>query len=123
MNTIKGNFRRVGRGLLLAGLMGVLGSDVILPFAAAATQGAQPKINRTLPGLKAGTLTIMTDTTAQIDSVSYPLAPGIVIENQSGSPMPLSTGWQKLLRYPVHVQYWIASGQAAIIQMIVYIPS
>ena len=123
MNTIRGNFRRVGRGLLLAGLMGVLGSDVILPFAAAATQEAQPKINRSLPGLKAGTLTIMTDTTAQIDSVSYPLAPGIVIENQSGSPMPLSTGWQKVLRYPVHVQYWLASGQTGIIQMIVNLPS
>ena len=123
MNTIRDNFRRAGRGVLLAGLIGILASHVILPFAAAATQGDQSKINRTLPGLKAGTLTIMTDTTAQIDSVSYPLAPGIVIENQSGSPMPLSTGWQKLLRYPVHVQYWIASGQAAIIQMIVYIPS
>ncbi len=123
MNTTRDNFRRVGRGLLLAGLMGVFGSDVILPFAAAATQGAQPRIDRTLPGLKTGTLTIMTDTTAKIDSVSYPLAPGIVIENQSGSPMPLSTGWQKLLRYPVHVQYWLASGQAAIIQMIVYLPS
>ena len=123
MNTIRGNFRRVGRGVLLAGLMGLLGSDVILPFAAAATQAGQPKINRTLPGLKTGTLTIMTDTTAKIDNVSYPLATEIVIENQSGSPMPLSTGWQKLLRYPVHVQYWIASGQAAIIQMIVYIPS
>jgi len=123
VNTIRDNFRRAGRGVLLAGLIGILASHVILPFAAAATQGDQSKINRTLPGLKAGTLTIMTDTTAQIDSVSYPLAPGIVIENQSGSPMPLSTGWQKLLRYPVHVQYWIASGQAAIIQMIVYIPS
>ena len=123
MNTIRGNFRRVGRGLLLAGLMGVLGSDVILPFAAAATQEAQPKINRSLLGLKAGTLTIMTDTTAKIDNVSYPLATGIVIENQSGSPMPLSTGWQKVLRYPVHVQYWLASGQTGIIQMIVNLPS
>ena len=79
MNTIRDNFRRVGRGVLLAGLMGLLGSDVILPFAAAATQGVQPKINRTLPGLKTGTLTIMTDTTAKIDNVSYPLATGIVI--------------------------------------------
>ena len=123
MNTIRDNFRRVGRGVLLAGLMGILASHVILPFAAAATQGVQPKINRTLPGLKTGTLTIMTDTTAKIDNVSYPLATGIVIENQSGSPMPLSTGWQKVLRYPVHVQYWLASGQTGIIQMIVYIPS
>ena len=123
MNTIRDNFRRVARGILLAGLMGILGSDVILPFAAAATQGAQPKINRALPGLKTGTLTIMTDTTAKIDGVSYPLTPGIVIENQSGSPMPLSTGWQKLLRYPVHVQYWLASGQTGIIQMIVNLPS
>ena len=123
MNTIRDNFRRAGMGLLLAGLVGLLGSDVILPFAAAATQGAQPKIDRKLPGLKTGTLTIMTDTTAKIDNVSYQLATGIVIENQSGSPMSLSTGWQKLLRYPVHVQYWLASGQTGIIQMIVYIPS
>jgi len=123
VNTFRNNFRRAGRGVLLAGLMGLLGADVILPFAAAATQGGQPKINRTLPGLKTGTLTIMTDTTAKIDNVSYPLATEIVIENQSGSPMPLSTGWQKVLRYPVHVQYWLASGQTGIIQMIVYIPS
>jgi hypothetical protein len=74
-------------------------------------------------GLKTGTLTSMTDTTAKIDNVSYPLATEIVIENQSGSPMPLSTGWQKVLHYPVHVQYWLASGQTGIIQMIVYLPS
>jgi hypothetical protein len=122
VNTISDNFRRAGMCLLVAGLVGLLGSDVIPPFAAAATQGAQPKIDRKLPGLKTGTLRIMTDTTAQIDSVSYPLAPGIVIENQSGSPMPLSTGWQRFLHYPVRVQYWLA-GQTGIIQMIVYLPS
>jgi hypothetical protein len=113
--------------ILSAGVLTVL----LGPFAGAVSLSEagypQPpslnnsRINRSLPGARTGVLKMMTDTTAQIDNVSYPLARGIVIETQTGSALPLSTEWQKILRHPLRVQYWL--GQTGINQMIVYLPS
>lgn len=126
---IRRRFGKKSAFILSAGLLGLL----LGPMAGAifSSEAASPqapslnnsRINRLLPGAKTGLLKMMTDTTAQIDNVSYPLAPGIVIETPTGSPMPLSTGWHKHFRYPVRIQYWLGTGQTGITQMIVIIPT
>ena len=126
-NDIRRCFGKKSAFILSAGLLGLLlgpMAGAISLSEAAAPQAPSlnnSKIIHSLPGAKTGLLKKITDTTAQIDKASYPLAPGIVIENQTGSPMPLSTGWQKHLRRPLTVQYWL--GQPGIVQMIVYLPS
>ena len=124
---IRRRFGRKSAFILSAGLLCLLLGPVVgaISLSEAASPQApslnKSRIIRSLPGAKTGLLKKMTDTTAQIDNVSYPLAPGIIIENQTGSPMPLSTGWHKHLRRPLSVQYWL--GQPGIVQMIVYLPS
>ena len=127
MNTL---FRRklgnqLGFVIIAAGVFGLIeltGGGLSL-IQAASSQPAMnySRINRALPGAKTGQLKTVKDTTAVIDHISYPFAPGVVIETQFGQPLPLSQGgWQKRLHFPITVQYWLGSGQ--ITQMIVILP-
>ncbi len=118
-------------------LLGPMAGAITLSYAESSppTSSQQPvavsKINRALPGAQTGMLLMVKDKTAQINGISYPLAqevlieslpPGVMIESHSGVLRPVSVGWEKLLHYPLPVQYWIAPGQTAISQMILTSP-
>lgn len=112
--------------IIVAGFFGFIeissGSVSLIQAASSQPPSAKySRINPTLPGAKTGQLKTVTDTTAVIENVTYRFAPGVVIETQTGRLLPLSPGgWQKRFRYPISVQYWLASGQ--ITQMIVILP-
>ena len=109
----------LGAGILGV-LLGPLAGAISLSHAASPAPPVKSRsdINRALPGAKTGMLKMMTDTTAQIDNATYPLAPRSVIETQTGSSLATIPGWQKRLAYPVFVQYWL--GKTGITQMILY---
>ena len=76
-------------------------------------------INFSVPGSKKGMLKMITNTTAQIDNATYPLAPRIIVETPTGKPLASQPDWQKRLPYPIFVQYWL--GETGITQMIVFL--
>ena len=120
------------RKLISAGLLvlGIAGLSVLLtlftPTRLQATSESSPqtpntmKINRSLPGGKNGKVTRMSKTAVVIDTVAYDLAPTVRIEMQTGNPLPVTSTWSKLLRYPVPVRYWATGNQ--ITQMILTFP-
>jgi hypothetical protein len=116
---------QLGFAIIAAGVFGLIeltGGSLSLTQAASSQPAMNySRINRALPGAKSGQLKTVKDTTAVIDNISYPFAPGVVIETQFGQPLPLSQGvWQQQLHYPIAVQYWVGSGQ--ITQIIIILP-
>ena len=106
---------------LLGLLLGPLAGMVALSHAVSETTPI-PKnsaMNRSAAGAKTGMLKMMSETTAQIDTASYPLAPGMIVETPSGRSLAQAPGWQKRLPSPVFVQYWV--GKTGITQMIVFV--
>jgi len=122
--------------LLGAGLWGLLLEPMAGGITLSYADSSQPpshlsKINRALPGAQTGMLLMVKDNTVQINGLSYPLAPGVlietlppgvVIESQRGLLMPVSEGWEKRFQYPFPVQYWLGPGQSGITQMIMSVP-
>jgi hypothetical protein len=117
-------YARTSSFILGAGIVGLLlgpmAGAISLSHAAspAPPVKSHSDINRTLPGAKTGMLKMMTDTTAQIDNATYPLAPRSVIETETGSSLSRKPGWQKRLAYPISVQYWLE--KPGITQMLLY---
>jgi hypothetical protein len=77
-----------------------------------------PKINRAFPGLRTGVLTTAKGGTVRIDSFQYKLAPGAIIEDTRGNPVPLlEYVWDGV---EIPAQYWLGRGatENQVIQMI-----
>jgi hypothetical protein len=116
----------IGAGFLVLGIAGLSALlTLFTPTRLHATSESSPqantmKINRSLPGGKNGTITRMSKTAVEIDTVAYVLAPTVRIEMQTGAPLPVSSTWSKLLHYPVPVRYWATGNQ--ITQMILTLP-
>ena len=116
---------RLSFAIIVAGVLGLIeltgGSLSLIQAASSQPAMNYSRINRALPGAKTGQLKTVKDTTAVIENVTYSFASGVVIETQTGQPLPLSQGgWQQRLHYPIPVQYWVGSGQ--ITQMIIILP-
>ena len=115
----------LGAGLLGL-LLGPMAGALALSYAAPPPPGpgnspgsGNSGINFSVPGAKRGMLKMITDTTAQIDNATYPLAPRIIVETPTGKPLASQPDWQKRLPYPIFVQYWL--GETGITQMIVFL--
>ncbi len=74
-------------------------------------QPRQPaKIDRLLPGSRKGLLMKAQGTTVWIDRAMYSLAPGALVESNSGEPLPASSlKWDGV---EFEVQYWLGAGSA-----------
>jgi len=68
------------------------------------------KIDRSLPGSRKGLLMKAQGTTVWIDRAMYSLAPGALVESNSGEPLPASSlKWDGV---EFEVQYWLGAGSA-----------
>ena len=68
------------------------------------------KIDRLLPGSRKGLLMKAQGTTVWIDRAMYSLAPGALVESNSGEPLPASSlKWDGV---EFEVQYWLGTGSA-----------
>jgi len=86
-------------------------------------QSLQPaKIDRSLPGSRRGTITKAQGKTVWIDGAMYPLAPGALVEDKFGSPLPTQAYQADGVEYGV--QYWLGTDLAdrQITQMIIIFP-
>ena len=80
------------------------------------------KIDRLLPGSRKGLLMKAQGTTVWIDRAMYSLAPGALVESNSGEPLPASSlKWDGV---EFEVQYWLGTGSAdrQITQLIITFP-
>jgi len=82
------------------------------------SQAPAAKINPALPGSNTGTLLKATDGAVRIDRSHYALAPGALIEDHRGNPVPLREYVWDAVEIPV--RYWLGTGETRnqIIQMI-----
>ena len=69
------------------------------------------RVNTSLPGARSGMLKMLTPTRADIDQATYALAPNVVIATQRGAPLPVTSTWSKVLRYPNPIRYWVTENQ------------
>jgi hypothetical protein len=108
-------------GVLAGGLTGDPAGNLFGGQSAWA-QGNAPsplsKVNRALPGLRTGVLTTAKGGTVRIDSFQYQLAPGALIEDTRGNPVPLQEYVWDGVEIPA--QYWLGheAKDKQIIQMI-----
>jgi hypothetical protein len=102
-------------GLLAAG---PLSSPPAWAQEGTVSQAPAAKINLALPGSNTGTLLKATGGTVRIDRSHYTLAPGALIEDSGGNPVPLREYVWDAVEIPV--QYWLGTGETRnqIIQMI-----
>jgi hypothetical protein len=82
------------------------------------SQTPAAKINPALPGSNTGTLLKATDGAVRIDRSHYALAPGALIEDFYGNPVPLLEYVGNAVEIPV--RYWLGTGETRnqIVQMI-----
>lgn len=82
------------------------------------SQAPAAKINPALPGSNTGTLLKAGDGAVRIDRSHYALAPGALIEDHRGNPVPLREYVWDAVEIPV--RYWLGTGETRnqIIQMI-----
>jgi hypothetical protein len=86
-------------------------------------QPPQPaKIDRSLPGIRRGTLTKAQGKTVWIDGAMYLLTPDALVEDKFGSPLPAQAYQADGVEY--RVQYWLGTDHAdrQITQMIISFP-
>ena len=109
----------LGAALLWAPTAGAQGTFSTAPQG----QSSQPaKIDRSLPGSRKGFLTKAQSTTVWIGPAMYSLAPGALVESNSGEPLPASSlKWDGV---EFEVQYWLGTGLAdrQITQLIITFP-
>ena len=81
-----------------------------------------PKIDRSLPGSRRGTLTKAQGKTVWIDRTAYVLAPDALVEDKFGSPLSPKAYQADGVEYGV--QYWLGTDHAdrQITQMIIIFP-
>lgn len=84
----------------------------------AVSQAPAAKINHALPGSNTGTLLKAVGGAVRIDRSRYALAPGALIEDHRGHPVPLREYVWDTVEIPV--LYWLGTGETRnqIIQMI-----
>ena len=109
------NLLRVAAGLLIGA------ASLTLSPAAWGQQADTPRVDRSLPGARAGVMTETRGNTLRIDGYSYELSPSALIESAKGKMLD-SRALARLSGIDTEVQYWTGPSVRQITQIVVTLP-